>query len=129
MKTRKMRNLRKTIVAGFAAFMMLAESLTAFAAPVEHPEEGCTEEGCVCHGEVLYDEQFVDMDGNIHPVGPSGRVFCIKHDIVDGYYQTHVKNDDGGCTVKTYKGKTCIYCHTIWLGDLYSTAKFVKCPH
>lgn len=135
MKTRKMRNLRKMFVAGAAAFLLMAESVTAFACPAVHeePVAGCTEEGHDhegCGEVILYDEQFVDAEGNIRPASlVNGRVFCLKHDKVPGYFQTHVKNADGGCTVKTYEGVTCIYCETIWLGDLYATSKYGKCPH
>ncbi|MCI9570998.1 MAG: hypothetical protein HFH97_00055 [Lachnospiraceae bacterium] len=130
MKTRKMRNFRKAMVAGATAFLMFAESVTAFACPAEpHDETACAcgeEHGAV----VLYDEQFVDEEGNITPVsGIQGRVICFKHDIISGYFQTHVKNDKGGCTVKTYESTQCIYCNTIWLGDLYEVAEYVKCPH
>ena len=129
MKTRKMRHLKKALVAGLAAFMMLAESVTAFACPADGHDEGCTcseEHGTV----ILYDEQFVDEDGNISPVsGINPRGFCFKHEIVSGYYQTHVKNSSGGCTVKTYYSTQCIYCNTIWLGDLYAVEEHAKCPH
>lgn len=133
MKTRKMGRFGKTAVAGFAALMMLAESVTAFACPAELPEEVCTcdEEGHEGCGEViLYDEQFVDEEGNIYPAHTvNGRVFCLGHVKVDGYFQTHVKNDNGGCTVKTYKATQCAYCYTIWLGDLYATSIYPKCIH
>lgn len=56
-------------------------------------------------------------------------VFCIKHDIRPGYFQTHVRDDKGGCTVKTYEGTRCTICNSIWVGDLYSTFTYVKCPH
>ncbi len=118
------------MVAGATAFLMFAESVTAFACPAEpHDETACAcgeEHGAV----VLYDEQFVDEEGNITPAsGIQGRVICFKHDIISGYFQTHVKNDKGGCTVKTYKSTQCIYCNTIWLGDLCAVDEYTKCPH
>lgn len=123
--------MKRTVVAGLAAFMMLAQSVTAFACPAEpHDEVNCEcEEGA--HGTcVLYDEQFVDMDGNITPVsGISGRTLCFKHRIVEGYFQTHVKDGKGGCTVKTYHSTQCVYCYTIWMGDLCATGRYVTCPH
>lgn len=118
-------------MAGLAVFMMLAQSVTAFACPAEpHDEVNCEcEEGA--HGTcVLYDEQFVDMDGNITPVsGISERLICLKHKIVEGYFQTHVDNGKGGCTVKTYESTRCIYCNTIWMGGLYAIDEFTRCPH
>lgn len=130
MKTRKMRNLKRTVVAGLAAFMMLAESVTAFAAPVDAHDEGCE---CAEHGAViLYDEQFVDMEGNITPVSevtPRFGTICPGHRIVEGYYQTHVADGKGGCVVKTYHSTKCVYCDTIWVGDLCSITEFVKCSH
>lgn len=131
MKTKKMRNLKRTVVAGLAAFMMLAESVTAFACPAEpHDEAHCDCAEGECNADILYDRQFVDMDGNITPVsGVSGRVLCLKHRIVQGYYQTHVKNDTGGCTVKTYNSTQCVYCNTIWVTDLYAIDRFTTCTH
>ena len=131
MKTRKMRNLKRTVVAGLAAFMMLAESVTVFAAPVE---EHVHDEGCDCcaehDGDILYEGQFVDMDGNITPVsGVNPRLICPGHNIVSGYFQTHVKDGKGGCVVKTYHSTRCLYCETIWVGDLCSVTEFVTCTH
>ena len=127
MKVQKMKKMKRTMVAGLVAFMMLAESVTAFAAEPHDAGCGCGEE----HGAViLYDEQFVVEDGNITPVsGISAQVFCWGHRIVEGYYQTHVKNDNGGCTVKTYYSTKCVYCDTVWVGDLFSADTYAKCPH
>lgn len=138
MKIRKMGRFGKAAVAGFAALMMLAESVTAFACPAEpqFPEGVCTcgeegHEGCEGCGEViLYDEQFVDEEGNIYPSHTiSMRLPCFKHEKVEGYLQNHYKYDDGSCTVKTYKATTCLICDTIWMGDLVSARKYVTCPH
>lgn len=138
MKKRTMKRFGKTVAAGLAAFLLLAESLTASAYSAEQPGAGadteCTEENCGGHGEViLYDEQIVDMDGNIYPVDKSrireGLCWLLGHDIIDAYLQNHMENDDGGCTVRTFKCTTCIYCHTIWVGDLYATSRYVRCPH
>ena len=127
MKVQKMKKMKRTMVAGLVAFMMLAESVTAFAAEPHDAGCGCGEE----HGAViLYDEQFVDEDGNITPVsGISEQTICLGHRIVEGYYQTHVKDGKGGCTVKTYHSTQCVYCFTIWIGDLRLMAEFAKCPH
>lgn len=134
MKTRKITNLKRTVVAGLAAFMMLAESITAFACPAApHDEAGCDCAEGEHDGCILYDEQFVDVDGNITPVnGVSTHILpilCLKHKIVEGYYQTHVKDGKGGCVVKTYESTKCIYCDTIWVGDLYAIAEFTTCTH
>nr|WP_304578775.1 hypothetical protein [uncultured Acetatifactor sp.] len=127
MKVQKMKKMKRTMVAGLAAFMMLAESVTAFAAEPHDAGCGCGEE----HGAViLYDEQFVDEDGNITPVsGISAQVFCFGHRIVEGYFQTHVADGKGGCVVKTYHSTKCVYCDTVWVGALYSTDTYAKCPH
>ena len=125
-----MRNLKRTVVAGLAAFMLLAESVTAYAAPVEPHDEGCE---CGEHGDdILYEGQFVDLDGNVTPVsGVSPRLgtICPGHKIVSGYYRTHVRDGNGGCVVKTYNSTRCIYCDTIWVGDLCSVYTYVTCPH
>ena len=127
MKVQKMKKMKRTMVAGLVAFMMLAESVTAFAA--EPHDAGCG--GGEEHGAViLYDEQFVDEDGNITPVsGISAQTICLGHRIVKGYFQTHVDDGKGGCVVKTYHSTQCVYCYTIWMGDLYAVTEYVKCPH
>ena len=127
MKVQKMKKMKRTMVAGLVAFMMLAESVTAFAAEPHDAGCGCGEE----HGAViLYDEQFVDEDGNITPVsGISEQTICLGHRIVEGYYQTHVKDGKGGCTVKTYHSTQCVYCFTIWISTVYSKDTYAKCPH
>lgn len=135
MKKRMMRHLGKMAVAGLAAFLLLAEPLTAIAYSGEPGAvTECTDENCSGHGEViLYDEQIVDMDGNIYPVNNpharGGLCWLFGHEIIDGYLDTHLKNDSGGCTVKTYTCTACIYCDTIWVGDLIRTTRHVKCPH
>lgn len=127
MRTQKMKNWKRSIVAGLAAFMMLAQSVTAFACPAE-TTCGCAEGE---HGAaILYEEQFVDLEGNVTPVtGISTRGICFKHRIVEGYYQTHVKDGKGGCVVKTYHSTQCVICNTIWMGDLCAIDEAVKCPH
>lgn len=132
MKTQKMRHFGKTFVAGLAAFMMLAQPFTAAACPAEAHLDGeeCTEEHSVLGEPIFYDAQFVDEDGNVYPVSEiSPQVFCIGHEKVNGYFQTHVKDGKGGCTVKTYKSVKCVICDTIWVGDLVNISEFVTCPH
>lgn len=132
MKTQKMGRFGKTVVASLAAFMMLAQPFTAAACPADvHVDaEECTEEHDVVESGIFYDAQFVDEDGNVYPVSEiSPQVFCFKHEKVDGYFQTHVEDGKGGCTVKTYKGVTCVICDTIWVGDLIRITEYAKCPH
>lgn len=132
MKTQMMRRFGKTVVASLAAFMMLAQPFTASACPAEHhvEEAECDEEHSAEGSVILYNAQFVDEDGNVYPVSEiSPQVFCISHRKVDGYYQTHVADGKGGCTVKTYKSVKCVICDTIWLGDLIDISTYAKCPH
>lgn len=127
-----MRHFGKTVVAGIAAFMMLAQPFTALACTEEAHTEAleCAEEHGALGEVILYDAQFVDEDGNVYPVEElSPQLFCIKHEIVSGYFQTHVKDDKGGCTVKTYDSTKCLICDTIWLGDLVNKTVYAKCPH
>lgn len=150
MNAKAIKNWKKRLAASVFAVLVAANSLTALAYPnVYHVKNGDTEvaedtvEGnAFWAGEqvndgynkssaaVVYDDEFIDMDGNVSPVNQiSPYIFCIKHDIVSGYYQTHRKNDEGGCTVKIYESTKCLICNTIWVGDLVSTHIYVKCPH
>lgn len=150
MKAKEVKNWRKGLAAGMFALLLVANSFTALAYPdvyhVEDDKADVAEDtmdgdafwagGFLGDGyrrqatDVIYDDEFIDADGNVSPVTSyTPYVFCIKHDIVSGYYQTHRKNDEGGCTVKVFESTKCLNCNTIWIGDLFSTTTYVKCPH
>lgn len=79
---------------------------------------------------LLYEKQFVDEAGNIYPVeeGITPQSIC-SHSYVNGTYQDHVKNSDGGCTVYIYNAKRCKYCGAIVINSLNSTTIYTVCPH
>jgi Antirepressor regulating drug resistance, predicted signal transduction N-terminal membrane component len=150
MKAKEVGNWRKGLAAGMFAVLLVANSFTALAYPnvyrVEDEKADVAEDtidgNAFWAGEflgdgyrkaiadVVYDDEFIDAEGNVSPITSyAPYVFCIKHDIVSGYYQTHRKNDAGGCTVKVFESTKCLNCNTIWIGDLFSTTTYVKCPH
>lgn len=132
MKTQMIRRFGKTVVASLTAFMMMAQPFTASACTAEPHVDTCEcgEEHSAELNAIFSDAQFVDEDGNVYPVsGISPQVFCPGHEKVNGYFQTHVSDGKGGCTVKTYKGVKCVICDTIWLGDLIDISEYAKCPH
>lgn len=149
MKTKKVKVWEKVITAGAFAVLMFVNSLTALAYPnVFHVDNAAVEvAGTVADGdncwiydetvaesnrlteEIICDEQFIDEAGQIYPAGNQGQRVTCNHNIVSGYFQNHLKDDNGGCTVRTYKSTRCTKCNTIWLGDLFSTTTYVKCPH
>lgn len=150
MKRKEIKSWKKRLAASVFAGLLVVNSFTAMAYPdVYHVESSSIKAGedsaegnafwleePIEEGykdseiEVLYEEEFIDMEGNVYPVNASSPyVFCIKHYIVSGYYQTHVKDAKGGCTVNTYESEKCTICNTIWVGDLYKTSTWTKCPH
>lgn len=150
MEVKQIKKWKKRFAAGVFAALMIVNSFTALAYPdVYHVDVDQTataedaSDGSAAWAdfsvvevynkpvfEVIYEDQFIDKEGNVYPASSfSPYVFCIKHDIRPGYFQTHVKDDNGGCTVKTYEGTRCTICNSIWVGDLYSTLTYVKCPH
>lgn len=150
MGTKDIKTWKKRLAASAFAAMMVLNSFTAMAYPdVYHVEDNEAEVadmvvdgdgfwldesiGDGYHKEifdVLYEEEFIDAEGNITPASSySPYVFCIKHKIVSGYFQAHQKYDDGSCLVKVHESTRCVICNTIWIGDLYSTLTYTKCPH
>lgn len=150
MGTKERKAWKKRLAAGAFAAMMVLNSFTALAYPdVYHVEDDKADVAeMVVDGDgfwagdsigdgyhkvmfpALYDEEFIDAEGNITPASSySPYVFCIKHKIVSGYFQAHQKYDDGSCFVKVHESTRCTICNTIWIGDLFSTTTFVKCPH
>lgn len=53
---------------------------------------------------------------------------CI-HSLVSGYYDVHISNSTGGCTVKEYNAKRCTKCGYIEVGSLHATVTYTVCPH
>ena len=148
MKNGKRRLWEKVVVAGAFAALVFADSLTALAYPqVYHVEEAPAQmaesfaqgevmlvRGSIEHTEahldeaILYDQQVVTADGEIHPVQGQTRVLCF-HKWEDAHVQTHVKDDNGGCTTEIYECKYCPKCDSIKIGDYVNTVTYAKCPH
>ena len=78
---------------------------------------------------VPYDNLFVDEKGNVYDLSEGGRALCIHDFSVYGTTQSHKRNSNGGCEVKSYESVKCKYCNTIKVGDLISTTTYTKCPH
>lgn len=150
MGVKQVKRWKKRLAAGVFAALIMVNSFTAMAYPdVYHVDVDYADvameasDGSAVWAdeylediyyepmiEVFYEEAFIDEEGNVYPVNSfTPYVFCIKHDIRSGYFQTHKKQDDGGCTVKVYEGTRCTICNSIWVGDLYATLTYVKCPH
>ena len=81
--------------------------------------------------EILYDDEFIDEAGVVYEVNlNSSRVICIGgHNIISGQYRNHLKDKNGGCTIRIYDSTMCTKCNSIWIGDLVSTHIYVKCTH
>ncbi len=52
-----------------------------------------------------------------------------SHIFVNGKHKNHSRNKNGGCTVKTYKGKICTKCNYTKDFSLDSTVIYSPCPH
>ena len=78
--------------------------------------------------EILYDNQFVDEEGNIYPITEPVQRGC-SHDFVSGTTVGHHPNSDGSCEVRKYNAQRCTKCGLVVEGSLISTTKYVKCPH
>lgn len=109
----------------------LSQDVSVFM-PVEAEEEVFQESELLAIGEIVYDSQFTDEAGNVYPVYEDDLISpqrSCDHDLVAGTLQTHNKNSDGGCTVRVYNAQRCVYCGSVFRGDLISTHTYVTCPH
>lgn len=153
MNTKKISIWGKALATSIFVLMLFVDSLTALAYPnVYHVKDavddianvGMDGGGLYFYSEVneryvlptdliLYDEQFVDMRGKIYQVNSASEhgLVCdiFGHDNTEGFFETHQKNDNGGCKVQIYNATMCNRCNTIWIKGLYSTTEYVKCPH
>lgn len=151
MKERKNKSCREK-AAAICVFGLLVflDSLTALAYPqvyhvknavVEAAEDAVgggnfwvddfTEDGYGTFSHtILYNEQFVDEDGQIYPAcfEKEGEI-CSEHDNVVGIMQIHVKDSDGSCTVEVYEGTRCKKCNIAWKGELLYKVHKDLCVH
>lgn len=79
---------------------------------------------------VLYNEQFVDQDGEIYPIDSANELeACSEHGIVAGFVQIHEKNGEDGCVIETYEGTRCTKCGNVWKGGFFYKTRTVPCTH
>ena len=144
MESKSGKNKRGNVVSVLLiGAMVMLNSMTALAyeetkvAQVEEADEITDMEIFLGVGEsewtetVLYDEQFVDEEGNIYPITANQQtpyVVC-NHAYVSGKYQIHTKKTNGGCTVTQYEGQYCNRCGDCISGEVIWTLSYEKCPH
>ncbi len=100
--------------------------------PEETGEEETADFDMTEVGEIRYDEQFTDEEGNIYPIfeeTPAETYRGCNHNFVSGTITTHRKTSDGGCVVEQYHGQRCSKCGTAIRGDLINVVTFQVCPH
>lgn len=79
--------------------------------------------------KMLYDECFVDENGNVYPIEENKERAACKHTYVNGDYQKH-KKSGAGCRMDYYHGKRCSKCANIVMdAKPYSSRTWEKCPH
>ena len=151
MKNRKsISNRANVITISIFAFLIFLDSLTALAYPeidhvksenvnvaedavdgnnfwmYDYAEDGYDKSQDV----ILYDEQFVDENGEIYPTYTAiVQEACTEHKTVSGIVQIHEKNSEGGCTLETYEGTRCMECGTVWKGKLLNRTTKIPCIH
>lgn len=83
-------------------------------------------------GEIRYEKQFIDAEGNIYEVQDEETASVYRscnHTYVSGREAIHNKQSDGSCIVRVYDAQRCSKCGWILLGDFISETKYAKCPH
>lgn len=147
---RNIQRRDKLIAIGIFGLLVFLDSLTALVYPqVYHVKNAAVEaaEDAIGGGNfwvddyvedgygmpidfVLYDEQFVDDEGNIYPLDCKDESeACLEHDEVPGVLQIHLKDNDGSCIIVTYKGTRCIECGIVRKGDFLYKAREALCTH
>ena len=152
MNTKHISKWGKALATGIFVLMIFVNSLTALAYPdVYHVEDAedymadfvvgggnfCFYSDMGADGlptdVILYNEQFIDFDGEIYPINIDSRYgeTCeiFGHNKIDGFFESHLRNNQGGCRVVVNHAILCNVCKTIWLKDVYSETYYPKCPH
>lgn len=80
--------------------------------------------------EILFDEQFIDENGNIYEVNTEIQPHeACSHEKKSGTYARHVVFNDGHCEVQYYNAEWCVYCGYTWVHDYRNTVTYAICPH
>lgn len=81
--------------------------------------------------EILAAEQFVAEDGTIYVIDPmaSSSYFSCTHSFVSGVYQSHVKNADRSCVVRSFRAERCSKCGLVRVYEQISKVTYEPCPH
>lgn len=56
------------------------------------------------------------------------KIVC-QHTFTSGTTTRHIKNNSGGCVIRTYKVKKCTKCTYYEVLEMISETKYTKCPH
>lgn len=79
---------------------------------------------------VLYDEQFIDADGNVYEVHSDASPYLnCNHSFKDGVFAQHITYKDGSCIMEYYEGQMCTICAYTIVGDVINIVTYLKCPH
>ena len=78
--------------------------------------------------EILYDDQFIDEEGNIYSITDPVQRGC-SHTYSSGKETTHHSFSDGSCEMREYNAQRCTKCGYVLRGSLIRTQTYVKCPH
>lgn len=82
--------------------------------------------------EIMYDMQFVDMEGNIYPYSDEDTMTTYRscsHDFVSGKGTDHIKYSDGSCKIIEYRAQRCDICGYVIRGEEINVITYKVCPH
>ncbi len=82
--------------------------------------------------EILYEEQFIDTQGNIFPVKDTvdeNLYRSCNHNYVSGTEYWHTKNSDGSCKLTAYSTERCSKCDDVVRGNRLYEGNYNICPH
>lgn len=57
------------------------------------------------------------------------RTICVHNYSISVEVKKHIRNSNGGCTVKAYDGLRCTKCEDVQYGELLYTTTYPSCPH
>ncbi|MBQ4536460.1 MAG: M56 family metallopeptidase [Lachnospiraceae bacterium] len=79
---------------------------------------------------ILYDEQFVDEEGNVYPAKGTKTVCATgDHIYVSGIGKVHDVNAEGSCVTCYYGAQRCVWCGDVVWGENINRIAFDKCIH
>ena len=143
LEMKRVKKYKSLLSAIIAAFICMAGGITVFA---YQPPSTITNESIeisdttdffirkktTVQKKLVSDYFAVSNDGTNYDLSyanKNAKIACTHNYSVQVEVTKHIKNSNGGCTMKIYDGLKCTKCNDVKYGELLNIVTYMSCPH